>query len=65
MAHFAKIGLNSKVIEVLSVNNEVLKDANGIEQESNWCRFLNQTYRLSMYGNKLHIMETLEKIMLE
>ena len=33
MAHFAKIGLNNKVIEVLSVNNEVLKDSNGIEQE--------------------------------
>ena len=40
MAHFAKIGLNSKVIEVLSVNNEVLKDANGIEQESIGVDFL-------------------------
>jgi hypothetical protein len=28
-----KIGLNSKVIEVLSVHNDVLKDAGGIEQE--------------------------------
>jgi hypothetical protein len=33
MASFAKIGLNNKVIEVLSVVNEVLHDANGIEQE--------------------------------
>jgi hypothetical protein len=33
MASFAKIGLNGKVIEVLSVVNEVLHDANGIEQE--------------------------------
>ena len=40
MASFAKIGLNSKVIEVLSVNNEVLKDANGIEQESIGVDFL-------------------------
>jgi hypothetical protein len=40
MASFAKIGLNSKVIEVLSVNNEVLKDANGIEQEVNGIDFL-------------------------
>ena len=40
MAHFAKIGLNSKVIEVLSVNNEVLKDSNGIEQESIGIDFL-------------------------
>ena len=33
MAHFAKIGLNSKVIEVVSVANEVLFDSNGVEQE--------------------------------
>ena len=33
MASFAKIGLNGKVIEVLSVVNEVLHDANGVEQE--------------------------------
>jgi len=30
MASFAKIGLNGKVIEVLSINNDVLKDANGV-----------------------------------
>ena len=40
MASFAKIGLNGKVIEVLSVNNEVLKDANGVEQESIGIDFL-------------------------
>jgi hypothetical protein len=40
MASFAKIGLNSKVIEVLSVNNEVLKDADGIEQEAIGIDFL-------------------------
>ena len=40
MAHFAKIGLNSKVIEVLSVNNEVLLDSNGVEQEANGIDFL-------------------------
>jgi hypothetical protein len=40
MASFAKIGLNSKIIEVLSVNNEVLKDSNGVEQEVNGIDFL-------------------------
>ena len=40
MAYFAKIGLNGKVIEVISVNNEVLKDSNGIEQEVNGIDFL-------------------------
>ena len=40
MASFAKIGLNGKVIEVLSVVNEVLHDSNGIEQESIGIDFL-------------------------
>jgi hypothetical protein len=40
MASFAKIGLNGKVIEVLSVVNEVLYDSNGIEQEVNGIDFL-------------------------
>ena len=40
MSSFAKIGLNNKVIEVLSINNEVLKDANGIEQENIGVDFL-------------------------
>jgi hypothetical protein len=40
MASFAKIGLNSKVIEVLSVHNNVLKDSNGVEQESIGIDFL-------------------------
>jgi hypothetical protein len=54
MASFAKIGLNNKVIEVLSVNNEVLKDSNGVEQESIGI----------MFGNKLLIITTLEKTLL-
>jgi len=40
MASFAKIGLNSKVIEVMSVHNNVLKDSNGVEQEAIGIDFL-------------------------
>ena len=40
MAHFAKIGLNGKVIEVLSVHNNELLDADGEEQEVNGVDFL-------------------------
>ena len=40
MASFAKIGLNNKVIEVLSVHNDVLKDSNGVEQENIGIDFL-------------------------
>ena len=40
MAHFAKIGLNGKVIEVLSVHNNELLDSNGVEQENIGIDFL-------------------------
>ena len=40
MAKFAKIGLNNKVIEVLSVHNNELLDSNGVEQEVNGIDFL-------------------------
>jgi len=46
MASFAKIGSNNKVIEVLSVVNEVLHDSDGVEQESIGINFLNATYRV-------------------
>jgi hypothetical protein len=44
MASFAKIGLNNKVIAVVSVVNEVLKDSNGIEQEQLGIDFLTNIY---------------------
>ena len=40
MASFAKIGLNNKVIEVLSVHDNELKDSNGVEQENIGIDFL-------------------------
>tara|TARA_Y100000296_G_C5035484_1_gene187035 strand:+ start:242 stop:631 length:390 start_codon:yes stop_codon:yes gene_type:complete len=40
MASFAKIGLDSKVIEVLSVHNDELKDSNGNEVEQLGIDFL-------------------------
>ena len=40
MAHFAKIGLNSKVIETVVVHNNELLDADGVEQEVNGIDFL-------------------------
>ena len=45
MASFAKIGLNGKVIEVVSVNNEVLKDSSGVEREELGIQFLNELYK--------------------
>lgn len=40
MAHFAKIGTNNKVIEVLTIHNNELLDANNVEQEINGVNFL-------------------------
>ena len=40
MAHFAKIGLNNKVMSVHSVHNNELLDANGVEQENIGIEFL-------------------------
>ena len=34
MAHFAKIGMNGKVIQVLTMDNEEMKDENGNEVEA-------------------------------
>jgi len=58
MASFAKIGLNNKVIEVLSVKNEFLHDSNGVEQETNGVDFLTKLtgyplWKQTSYNNKI------------
>ena len=45
MASFAKINSNNIVETVVSVVNEVIKDSNGIEQESIGIQFLNNLYK--------------------
>jgi len=49
MAHFAKIGLNNKVINVVNVHNNELKDANGVEQEVLGIQFLEGTTGWSLW----------------
>jgi len=49
MASFAKIGLNSKVIQVVSVHNNELKDSNGVEQENIGIQFLESTTGWSLW----------------
>ena len=45
MAHFAKLSLENKVIGVHSLHNDVLKDANGVEQEALGIDFLNNLHK--------------------
>ena len=49
MASFAKIGLNNKVIEILSLHNDELKDSNGVEQENLGIEFLTNLHGWSIW----------------
>ena len=58
MAHYAKIGLNNKVIEVQSVHNDVLLDSNDVEQEINGLDFLTKltgwaVWKQTSYNGKI------------
>ena len=42
MAHFAKLGANGKVIQVLTLDNKDMKNADGVEDESVGQQYLEQ-----------------------
>ena len=44
MAYFAKLNLNNIVETVISINNAVITDSNGIEQEQLGIDFINELY---------------------
>ena len=44
MAYFAKLNSNNIVETVISINNAVITDANGVEQEQLGIDFINQLY---------------------
>ena len=44
MAYFAKLGTGNIVEKVISINNAVITDANGIEQEQLGVDFINNLY---------------------
>jgi hypothetical protein len=44
MAYFAKLNLDNKVLSVNSVNNAVITDSNGVEQEQLGINFLESLY---------------------
>jgi hypothetical protein len=45
MAYFAKLNLENIVEKVISINNSVITDNNGIEQEQLGVDFINQLYK--------------------
>jgi len=44
MAYFAKLGTGNIVEKVISINNDVITDANGVEQEQLGNDFINNLY---------------------
>ena len=44
MASFCKLGINGKVLQVVSVSNDVITDENGIEHEQKGIDFLTELY---------------------
>jgi hypothetical protein len=44
MAYFAKLGTGNIVEQVISINNAVITDANGVEQEQLGLDFINKLY---------------------
>jgi hypothetical protein len=44
MAYFAKLGTGNIIEQVISINNSVITDANGIEQEQLGNDFINKLY---------------------
>ena len=45
MAYFAKLGAGNIVEQVISINNAVITDANGVEQEQLGIDFINNLYK--------------------
>ena len=44
MAYFAKLGIGNIVEQVISINNSVITDSNGVEQEQLGVDFINKLY---------------------
>jgi hypothetical protein len=44
MAYFAKLGTGNIIEKVISINNDVITDANGVEQEQLGVDFINKLY---------------------
>ena len=63
MAHFAKIGLHSKVIAVHSVNNSDILNGDGVEDEEVGRQFLENLHGWP-YGYKHPIIHVVESIIL-
>ena len=56
MASFAKLGLNGEVLTVVAVNNLLITDSNGVEQENIGIDFLTQHTNWPIWNKHLIIL---------
>jgi hypothetical protein len=61
MAHFAKLGTGNIVEQVISINNAVITDANGVEQEQLGVDFINNLFNTSDVWKQTSYNETFRK----
>jgi len=52
MAYFAKLGTGNIIEQVISINNSVITDANGVEQEQLGVDFINKLYNTNAIWKK-------------
>jgi DNA phosphorothioation-dependent restriction protein DptG len=62
MAYFAKLGTGNIVEQVISINNAVITDANGVEQEQLGNDFINKLYNTRDVWKQTSYNNNLEKI---
>jgi hypothetical protein len=61
MAYFAKLNSNNIVENVISINNAVITDANGVEQEQLGIDFINQLYNTNDVWKKTSYNNNIRK----
>ena len=57
MAHFAKLGANGKVIQVLTMDNDKMLNADGVEDESVGQQWLEITQQLACTNVDSNILQ--------
>ena len=61
MAYFAKLGTGNIVENVISINNSVITDANGVEQEQLGLDFINKLYNTNDVWKQTSYNKTFRK----
>jgi hypothetical protein len=61
MAYFAKLGTGNIIEQVISINNSVIKDSDGVEQEQLGVDFINNLYKTNDIWKQTSYNKTFRK----